>query len=232
MGKPWYVHCPAKISHIFKAAERVQTCDELDLTISLRSHLAEDVQVWVAMLLNGELTAARATVERIINQGFNMYVTRDFEQAKTYARDRYAGQLDKRFGILASSKGKNLPIFGIHNDWSYTSRLRQGPWYNDNPDSANSCCQLTEVATEFSCQGLELDFPVVAWGSDLKWNGETWISPPQPRSGAHDPHQLRINSYRVLLSRGRDGFIIFIPNSIDMNSTYDALRISGVSQLT
>jgi DUF2075 family protein len=89
--------------------------------------------------------------------------------------------------------------------------LKEGPWYNDPPESHLSCCVLHDVATEFACQGLELDFPIVAWGNDLTWSGSHWTSPPQPRSQAHDPHKLRVNSYRVLLSRGRDGFVVFVP---------------------
>ncbi|MEI9479121.1 MAG: DNA/RNA helicase domain-containing protein [Deltaproteobacteria bacterium] len=46
--------------------------------------------------------------------------------------------------------------------------------------------------------------------------------PPAKRSKAKDPHQLRVNSYRVLLTRGRDRFIVFVPNEIGMRSTYEA----------
>ncbi|GHO78439.1 hypothetical protein KSD_62100 [Ktedonobacter sp. SOSP1-85] len=82
-------------------------------------------------------------------------------------RERYQGQEEKRYGLLASSKAKNLSAYGIHNDYNYTKNLREGPWYNDSPNSNFSCCQLHDVATEFACQGLELDFPIIGWGSDL-----------------------------------------------------------------
>ena len=52
------------------------------------------------------------------------------------------------------------------------------------------------VATEFKCQGLELDFPVVGWDCDLLWNGDTWVT--KAGTGlAKDARQLRLNSYRV-----------------------------------
>jgi Schlafen group 3, DNA/RNA helicase domain len=120
---------------------------------------------------------------------------------------------------------------GIRNGFNFTKVLREGPWYNDPPDSRLSCCALNDVATEFACQGLELDFPIVAWGSDLTWNGTEWQSPPQPRSQAHDPHRLRLNSYRVLLSRGRDGFVVFVPPEAQMERTYQALTESGLRVL-
>jgi DUF2075 family protein len=231
MRKPWIVHCPSKIASIFTSAKRVLPDDYLDLTISLRTHVAEQVPLWIRQLLDGQISAAATTAHSIRAQGFDMYVTRDLDNAKQYVRERYQEQHDKRFGLLASSKAKNLPKYGIQNDWSFTKNLREGPWYNDPPSSIKSCCQLHDVATEFSSQGLELDFPLISWGSDLTWQNNRWISPPQPRSQAHNPHQLRVNSYRVLLSRGRDGFVIFVPNEPAMNSTYETLISASVLPL-
>jgi DUF2075 family protein len=57
------------------------------------------------------------------------------------------------------------------------------------------------------------------------------VSPPQNRSKAHDPHALRLNSYRVLLSRGRDGFVVFVPDQPEMNMTYEALKEAGLGKL-
>ena len=42
---------------------------------------------------------------------------------------------------------------------------------------------------------------------------------------------MRVNSYRVLLTRGRDGFIVFVPNEIGMRSTYEALNGAGVREI-
>lgn len=51
----------------------------------------------------------------------------------------------------------------------------------------------------------------MCWGQDLIWDGEAWRSPVPRRTKARDPHQLRLNSYRVLLTRGRDGVCMFVP---------------------
>ena len=42
-----------------------------------------------------------------------------------------------------------------------------------------------------------------AHGDDLLWVPDRWQSLPQPRSKARDPHQLRVNGYRVVLSQAR-----------------------------
>jgi hypothetical protein len=230
-NQPWVVHCPSHVAGVFKAASRVEASEHLNLTVSLRTHLAEDLQTWVTQLLDGQIDAARETSKRVLAKGFDMYVTRDLDAAVNYVRRRYEGQLDKRFGLLASSKAKNLSQYGIMNDYNYTKNMKEGPWYNDPPDSRFSCCQLRDVATEFSCQGLELDFPIIAWGDDVWWTGRAWASRPQPRSKAHDPHRLRINSYRVLLTRGRDGFVVFVPPETVHDRTYLGLTMAGTSPL-
>ena len=152
------VHCPDKIVPVFSSADQVFINERLNLSMSLRSHLAQDVHEWVTRLLEGRLRTAAECADRISYQGFRMYVTQDLDAATDYVQDRYAGQIDKRFGMLASSKAKNLERHGVRNNWGHTLRLKIGPWYNDPPDSPSLCCALQEVATEFACQGLELDF--------------------------------------------------------------------------
>ena len=228
--KTWVINCPSKVAKIFSNAKEIITDDVLDLTISLRSHLAEDVHSWVERLLEGDISGAQSLYEKLNNEGFDTYVSRDLEQCKKYVKERYSDETDKRYGLLASAKASNLPIYGIKNEWEDTSRLKVGPWYNDEPSSPKSCCQLSDVVTEFSCQGLELDFPIVCWGNDFFWENNKWTS-RITRSKAHNPHKLRKNSYRVLLTRGRDGFVIFVPNEEKMNATYEILIQAGLRRL-
>jgi hypothetical protein len=141
-----------------------------------------------------------------------------------YLKSRYSSDAEKRFGILASSRSKDLGQFEVENGRRYGKCEDVGAWYNDPPTSIQSCTRMSAIATEFQCQGLELDFPVVAWGNDLKWLNDAWHSEPDRYSKANNPHQLRINSYRVLLTRGRDGMAIFVPRADSMNPTYEALR--------
>lgn len=180
--------------------------------------------------MNGDIKKAEKLSKKIIDQNYNIYVSRNLDDCKRYLRERYLGNEDKRYGILASSKAKNLTKYSILNDFNSTQRVRKGPWYNDSPNSLKSCCQLLDVVTEFGCQGLELDMPLIAWGSDLTWDGSQWYSNIR-RSKARDPHNLRINSYRVLLTRGRDGLVVFVPEEANMDSTYEALLFSGLLEL-
>ena len=57
MKKPWTVHCPEKIAKHFTGQVKVEKNSVLDLSITLRSHLAEDVAQWItAMLGRGSTT--------------------------------------------------------------------------------------------------------------------------------------------------------------------------------
>jgi DUF2075 family protein len=76
-----------------------------------------------------------------------------------------------------------------------------------------SCCALNRPATEFECQGLELDFPIVCWGDDLLWDTNCWFINSSRGRSLKDPIRVKLNAYRVLLTRGRDGMIIFVPPS-------------------
>ncbi len=226
----WVVSCPSKISSIFSNASEVQIHNELNLNKTLRSHLAEELHSWVNLILESKIKEASNVAESVKKKGFDMYCTRDLQAAKDYVIYRYSGLEDKRYGILASSKAKKT---GVHNEYSWTRNFRPGSWYNDHPSSKHSCCQLEEVATEFACQGLELDFPIVCWGNDLRWNDKSQLVPlKQPRSKAKNPNKLRINSYRVLLTRGRDGFVIFIPDISEMDETYNQVVKAGVLPLS
>ncbi len=226
-SESWTVHCPRKIASTFESADRLETNESLNLDTSLRTHLAEDVQCWVQDLLEGRLDAAAGHAEVMEKQGFRLYLTRDLEQARRYVRERYRTEEDKRYGFLGSSKGRLNP-FGIPTDFYSTQRMKIGPWYYDHPESAGSCCRLDSAATEFQCQGLELDLPIVGWGVDLHWNGRAWQSPPQRRAPGRDPHLLRLYSYRVLLTRGRDGLVLFVPDGgAAFDADFAALEAAG-----
>lgn len=76
---------------------------------------------------------------------------------------------------------------------------------------------------------MELDYPIVCWGQDLIWDGRAWRSPVPRRTKARDPHQLRLNSYRVLLTRGRDGVCVFVPP--EARGVGEALAEAGAVKL-
>ena len=173
-------------------------------------------------------------------------MTRDLDTAKHYFHERYAEAPDARYGLVASSRDKILAEWGIPNDWHSTQRMNLGPWYGDGEESHRSCRHLRECVTEFGAQGLELDGVLLAWGTDLVWEEGAegagaegtpgaWSNARAKRHArsAHvrDPFQLRVNAYRVLLTRGRDGAVIFVPPIPELDATAARLQGHGVKVL-
>ena len=111
------------------------------------------------------------------------------------------------------------------------NRGKYGKWFNSDKGSGYSCCDLKSVVTEFGIQGLELDMPIVCWDRDMVWNGSSWdlFKPNESREG--DNNVYRVNSYRVLLTRGRDGFIIFVPPISQLDKLYSLLKSMGIKEL-
>ncbi|MBD3107497.1 DUF2075 domain-containing protein [Bacillus sp. AGMB 02131] len=133
--------------------------------------------------------------------------------------------------MLASSKSQILQNFGIDNSFYATSKVNFGDWYNKPQGEEGSCCNLETVVTEFGCQGLELDLPIVAWGEDMIWEGTSWKKYEKYQKDIHDPDKLRKNSYRVLMTRGRDGLIIFVPNIKQLDGVYTVLQEAGMDKI-
>jgi DUF2075 family protein len=164
---------------------------------------------------------------------FPMYLTRSLNDAKQYLEERYEGDLQARYGIIASSKShKLLAKYGVHSDFMATKNVRIAKWFNEPKGNPRSCCELKDVVTEFGCQGLELDFPLIAWSDDMKWQNNSWhFTKFRAKYELEDPEQIRRNAYRVLLTRGRDGFVIFVPPDASMDETEHTLLASGVEVL-
>jgi hypothetical protein len=227
----WVIHCPPKLASTFESLE-VIAHEELDLNVSLRSRRAEDLHSWVHLLLEGSLVLAHRQSLKVHEQRYQIYLTRDLDEAKRYARLRYDGEPFRRYGFLASSHAKKLVVFGVDNSFQATSTMNVAKWYNapiDDPKSSNS---LGQPVTEFGCQGLELDLPIVCWGDDYLWNGTTWsLKPIKRRYRQDDPQALLRNTYRVLMTRGRDGLVIFLPPGEMFDQTEVALLAAGVKMM-
>ena len=228
----WAIHCAPRLASEFEGL-LVHTQTELDLTVPLRSRRANELHEWVSRVLAGGLDLAHQLALRMDRDVYPIYVTRDLEEARRYARQRYPGEPDKRYGLLASSHSKLVRRYGIDNH--FLTLRKNGviaPWFNADPDDPGSCCQLTQPMTEFQCQGLELDLPILCWGEDFRWVSAGWeLHPIRRRYPQVDPDQLLTNAYRVLLTRGRDGLVIFVPSDPMLDATEQALVRAGAEPL-
>ena len=60
MDKPWHVHCPPSLAPVFTNAAETTIEERLSLDVTLRSHRAEEIHKWVALLLAGDLDSVQA----------------------------------------------------------------------------------------------------------------------------------------------------------------------------
>lgn len=230
-GGTWKVHGPLGTSEVFGVkGVAVEETKALSLDTEIRYHLAPRLHDFVDGILAGRSPEhLQALAAELFAGGYRFLITRDMDTAKKYLLERYADAPNARYGLLASSKDKILIDHGVDNSYQTTKRLKVGPWYNAEPSDPLSCCQLSTVATEFSSQGLELDAALLAWGSDLRVTNKAWSIDMSrgTRKPVKDPLQMRKNVYRVLMTRGRDATLVFMPPDPVLNLAHDWLVRCG-----
>lgn len=198
----------------------------LHLAVSVRSFRAEKVSQFVHHVVSNEAEAASALYKEI-SESYPIVMTRDIESAKAWVRSKARG--GELYGLLASSGAGRLKPYGIH----VKSKIAPEQWFLNGPEDVRSCQYLEDVGTEFDVQGLELDWCVVGWGADLRYGKDQWhhyaFRGTKWQSVVQEQRQrYLINAYRVLLTRARQGFIIFIP----YGSNEDTTRPPGYYEAT
>ncbi|EAS42984.1 DUF2075 domain-containing protein [Photobacterium profundum] len=215
--KSWVIFCPPELKKYFSGMDerRIRTNELLNLDESLRTHAASLYPRWVKSVLENKVEPELA--HQTIQEGFSIYITRDLRKAQSYCKSRYRGT-SKKYGLVASSS--NIAY----------SQQSVGPWFHDSTISKASCCSFNRVVSEFECQGLELDMPILSWGDDFLYSNGSWELLKGNRN-VNNPYQIKKNSYRVLMTRGRDGVIIYLPQDYKFNELYTYFTRAGAQQL-
>lgn len=116
---------------------------------------------------------------------------------------------------------------------------------NDKND-VRSCYALEDAGTEFDVQGLELDWTGACWDGDFRYLGQQWscnnFKGTKWQSVKDPMRQLYLkNAYRVILTRARQGMVIFVPKGDDSDPTrkcafYDHtfkyLKLCGIPEMS
>lgn len=212
----------------------VQAEQALHLNVSLRSYKAEAVSKWVDAVVEGDSSRARQILPDC--KGFHLALTRDLATARKWLQEHTRGE--RRSGLLASSGAMRLRAEGIE----LSSGFRQGnkklyvDWFLNDLDDIRVSNQLEVAATEYECQGLELDLTCVCWGGDLQrhieggWQMRKLIGPKwNSMKNARDQRYL-LNSYRVLMTRAREGMIIWVPRGSSSDPTQEPSGFDRTAQ--
>jgi hypothetical protein len=126
----WTVHGAPAFSEAFREFPGVSNWNPvLSLDTEIRFHLTPKVHQFVAGLLDAPPASSLAALADELHEGGHRFLlTRSLDSARDYLRERYADAKFARFGLLASSKDKWLPSFGVDNTFQTSKQLRVGPW--------------------------------------------------------------------------------------------------------
>lgn len=229
----------AVLTHYLRNAGECSNVD-LHLAVPVRSFRSEKVANFVAAILGDDPQRALAWLPD--SSEYPIFRTRSLSDGRRWLRDKR--KVNERAGLLASSNGLRLKPEGI-----FVKSKIDGPvWFLNPATDVRSSSALEEVATEFDVQGLELDWTCVAWDLNLRradgWHarsfeGTGWKEVSRSSSGISTADYVR-NAYRVLLTRARQGMVIFVPRGDAADATrppadYDAidawLAACGISEL-
>lgn len=222
------------------SCSRCHVIPGLHLKTSVRSFRADKQSAFVDNLLDNNHEEAKRIYDKIKNK-YPLFLTRDFNLAKRWIRNQVRGS--QRCGVLASSSAQRLKPEGIY----VPKDIDVKNWFLAPSTDLRSSNKLEVVASEFKIQGLEIDWGLVCWDADLRRKGESWDyysfrGTKWFRRKKEETQRYLVNSYRVLLTRARQGMIIFIPKGVSeeedetrsvtyYNGIYNYLKSCGIKDL-
>ena len=187
----------------------------LHLQTSVRHIRSVHANAWVDAMLNGDSITARNIASKCYPLPFKL--TRNLAAARAALRQLARG--NRRAGMVASSEAKRLRAEGFGAELPHMDANAVAHWFLDHyPNDIRASDALELIATEFSIQGLELDYVLLGWDADLmrhpnqiSWQprslrGTKWQTVRNPEAFAN-----HLNTYRVLLTRARYETIIYVP---------------------
>lgn len=239
--RDWEVYCSKDLEKYFKGRNNTFIQKELFIDTSIRGNFI-NINPFINAILEVDYDISKSELKKIISSGFDIKISREFLKIKEYLSEYRNQCSDKFYGLITSSNSSMLTlrntITGFKNVLSQSDNYRIGKWYVDE------CSNLEEAAAEFGCQGLELNIPIVAFGRDYIIEDGIWrVSSKVLQRAKVDKSYNKVlkykdkdaifkNIYRVLLSRGRKGLILFLPSGCkDLDEMYEFFVKVGVEEL-
>ena len=211
---------------------------DLHLAVSVRSFRAEKVSQFVNEVIANDPEAAARTYGTI-GKSYPIFLTRVLESGRSWLRQQARGS--ERFGLVASSGALRLKPEGLY----VKADVDAPTWFLNPRSDVRSSYYLEDLATEFAIQGLELDWVGMCWDIDFRRGNGAWSMHDFQGARWRNIHEPRrktylANAYRVLLTRARQGMVIYVPRGDAQDHTrppahYDAvadyLKRCGIPEL-
>ncbi len=175
----------------------------LDLTVPIRSLRSEHTAAWVDAVLTGRAADARGVGD------VPFLLTRSLEAMRAALRRLARGE--RRAGLVRSSGARRLRAEGLAAE---VTADEVPDWFLQRWPDVRASDALEAAATEYACQGLELDLVGLCWGGDFIRHASAWqarrFAGTRWQRETKEAHYVR-NTYRVLLTRARMETIIWVP---------------------
>jgi hypothetical protein len=187
----------------------------LHLDVAVRSIRSAAAAPWVDAVLLGDQEHARAIADDAGEVPF--LVTRSLSAMRAALRQLARGT--RRAGLVCSAGARRLVADGIWPNFPHLDSAAVANWFLQRWPDVRASDALELPATQFACQGLELDHVGLCWGNDLirRRGHSAWIARnlsgtrwQEPRGEAAIAYQ--VNTYRVLLTRARYETVIWVPS--------------------
>ena len=184
----------------------------LHLAVPVRAIRTPAAAPWVDAALTGESrTAGRIAADA---GGVPFRFTRSLPALRDELRQRARGL--RRPGLVCSAGARRLVADGLWPAFPHMDEQAVAHWFLARWPDIRASDALEIPATQFACQGLELDYVGLAWGGDLvlergvwscrRFAGSAWQTIRDPQRRAYV-----LNTYRVLMTRARYETIIYVP---------------------
>jgi DUF2075 family protein len=211
---------------------KIHESGSLTLDVPLRSFRSPRLNDWVSAVLDHDSNlAAKIKLEM---KKFPLLLTRSSETAISWLRESSLGQ--RRYGLLSSSTNVRLRAYGFGVSLSANDGKNIADWYLKSKTDIRSSFSLEVTANEYTTQGLEIDFVGLCWGGDFLSSKQNNLWKTSRFSGTSwniangDRRRFIVNSYRVLMTRAREGMIIWVPKGDANDSTREIKSLDATAE--
>ena len=196
----------------------VRIYPNLHLDNPTRQFRGRTIANWTEALLQGDAQECQRIL--LENPHYPIRLTRDLAAAKAWLRSVACGT--ERYGCVASSEARRLRAEGLELPPARADGVDH--WFLEPKGDIRSSFQVEVAANEFQIQGLELDWICLCWGGDFlrstgHWELKRLRGTVWQRVGQESAKAYLVNSYRVLLTRARQGMVLFVPLGEDEDLT-------------
>ncbi len=200
---------------------------DLHLDVSVRSYRAEKLSQWCEYVLNNENEKAKEVLEASL-KSYPIKLTRDLDKARSWLKIQCRGL--RLSGLLATSEARRLRPYGVFVDM----HVDASKWFLGAKDDVRSSSFLELVGKEYLVQGLELDWTGLCWDADFRRDGNNWgfysfRGTKWQKIKSEISKRYLLNKYRVLLTRAREGMIIWVPKGDEDDSTRNPLFYDAIA---